>query len=119
MSPPDSWIREFNEASRLADDISAMIAERGSLPPSGPDTQRHNSAIRRKITILGTRLDSLESLLSKLPTKQPISDKELHKRQDMLSTLRSKAKQMASTLNMSNFANRDDLFGRVKKQLTK
>ncbi|XP_020107564.1 syntaxin-52-like [Ananas comosus] len=115
MSPPDSWIREFNEASRLADDISAMIAERGSLPPSGPDTQRHNSAIRRKITILGTRLDSLESLLSKLPTKQPISDKELHKRQDMLSTLRSKAKQMASTLNMSNFANRDDLFGPSKK----
>ena len=36
------------------------------------------------------------------------SDKELHKRQDMLSNLRSKAKQMASTLNMSNFANRFD-----------
>ena len=63
-------MREFNEASKLADDISARIGERGSLPPSGPETQRHLSSIRRKITILGTRLDSLDSLLSKLPTKQ-------------------------------------------------
>lgn len=69
-SSSDSWLRELNEASKLADDINAMISERGSLPPSGPDTQRHSSAARRKITILGTRLDSLESLLSKLPSKQ-------------------------------------------------
>ncbi|XP_072969053.1 syntaxin-52-like [Typha angustifolia] len=114
-SSSDSWMREFSEASRLADDISAMIAERGSFPPSGSDTQRHTSAIRRKITILATRLDSLENLLSKLPKLQPISDKELHKKQDMLSNLRSKSKQMASTLNMSNFANREDLLGQSKK----
>ncbi|XP_008775700.2 syntaxin-52-like isoform X2 [Phoenix dactylifera] len=113
-SSSDSWLWELNEASRLANDISAMISERGSLPPSGPDIQRHTSSIRRKITILGTRLDSLESLLSKLPSKQPISDKELHKCQDMLSNLRSKAKQMASTLNMSSFANREDLLGQSK-----
>ncbi|XP_008787642.2 syntaxin-52-like [Phoenix dactylifera] len=113
-SSSDSWLRELNEASKLADDIGAMISERGSLPPSGPDTQRHTSAIRRKITILGTKLDSLESLLSKLPSKQPISNKELHKRRDMLSNLRSKAKQMASTLNMSNFAKREDLLGQSK-----
>ncbi|XP_073002388.1 syntaxin-52-like [Typha latifolia] len=111
----DSWMREFNEASRLADDVSAMISERGSLPSSGTDTQRHTSAIRRKITILGARLDSLEALLFKLPSNQPITDKELHKRQDMVSNLRSKSKQMASTLNMSNFANREDLLGQSNK----
>lgn len=66
----DSWLREFNEASKLADDITGMISERGSLPASGPDSQRHTSAIRRKITILGAKLDNLESLLSKLPSKQ-------------------------------------------------
>lgn len=71
-SSSDSWLREFSEASKLADDISARIGERGSLPPSGPESQRHLSSIRRKITILGTRLDSLESLLSKLSTKQPM-----------------------------------------------
>jgi hypothetical protein len=34
------------------------------------------------------------------------TDKEMHKRQDMLSNLQSKAKQMASSFNMSNYANR-------------
>ncbi|CAL9165528.1 unnamed protein product [Musa hybrid cultivar] len=107
----DQWMREFNEASKLSEDISAMMSERGSLPPSGPDTQRHLTAMRRKITILRTRLDSLESLLSKLPSMQPIKDKDLHKRQEMLANMKSKANQMASTLNMSNFGNREDLFG--------
>ncbi|XP_043706357.1 syntaxin-51-like [Telopea speciosissima] len=110
-SSADSWTKELNEAQKLADDINGMISERGSLPPSGPDTQRHFSAVRRKITILGTRLDSLQSLLSKLPTKQPITEKEMHRRQDMLANLRSKANHMASALNMSNFASRDSLLG--------
>lgn len=71
-SSGDSWIKEYNEALKLADDINGMISERSSLLASGPETQRHASAIRRKITILGTRLDSLQSLLSKLPGKQPM-----------------------------------------------
>ncbi|XP_054818103.1 syntaxin-51-like [Prosopis cineraria] len=110
-SSSDSWMKEYNEAVKLADDISGMISEWSSFPSSGPETQRHASAIRRKITILGTRLDSLQSLLSKLPGKQPISDKELNRRKDMIANLRSKVNQMASTLNMSNFANRDSLLG--------
>ncbi|RZS14126.1 hypothetical protein BHM03_00045789 [Ensete ventricosum] len=111
-SSSDTWIREFNEASKLAEDIGTMISERSSLPASGPDIQRHLTAIRRKITILRTRLESLESILLTLPSMQPMyvtffeKGKELHKRQDMLSNLKSKANQMASALNMSNFANR-------------
>lgn len=71
-SAGESWMKEFNESSKLADDINGMISERTSLPSSGPETQRHLSAIRRKLTILGTRLDSLESLLAKLPSRQPM-----------------------------------------------
>ncbi|KAM1256244.1 hypothetical protein ACFX15_029801 [Malus domestica] len=108
-SSSDSWIREYNEATKLADDISGMISELSTLP-AGPDTQRHVSAIRRKITILGTRLDSLQSLLSKLPGKQHISEKEMNRRKDMIGNLRSKVKQMASTLT-SNSSNRDSLLG--------
>ncbi|KAK6934514.1 Target SNARE coiled-coil homology domain [Dillenia turbinata] len=110
-SSSDSWMREYNEAVKLADDINGMISERSSMLTIGPDAQRHSSAIRRKITILGTRLDSLQSLLSKIPGKQPISEKEMNRRKDMISNLRSKVNQMASTLNMSNFANRDSLLG--------
>ncbi|TKY57353.1 Syntaxin-51 protein [Spatholobus suberectus] len=114
-SSSDSWVKEYNEAVKLADDISGMISERSLFPASGPETQRHSSAIRRKITILGTRLDSLQSLLSKLPGKQPKSEKEMNRRKEMLETLRSKVNQMASTLNMSNFANRDSLLGPERK----
>lgn len=110
-SSADPWMKEYNEAMKLADDISGMISERSSFPTSGPETQRHASAIRRKITILGTRLDSLQSLLTKLPGKQQVSEKEMNRRKDMVANLRAKVNQMASSLNMSNFANRDSLFG--------
>lgn len=66
-SSGDSWIREYNEAVKLTDDIGNMISERSSLSTTGPEAQRHSSSIRRKITILGTRLDSLQSIDSKLP----------------------------------------------------
>lgn len=107
----DSWMKEYNDASKLADDINMMISERSSLPASGPESQRHSSTIRRKITILSTRLDSLQSLLTKLPGQRQISEKEMNRRRDTLSILRSKVNQMASALNMSNFATRDSLLG--------
>lgn len=63
-------MKEYNEATKLADDINGMISEKTAMSGSGPESQRHFSAIRRKITILGNRLDSLEALLPKLPSKQ-------------------------------------------------
>lgn len=39
------------------------------------------------------------------------TEKEMNRRQDMLSNLRSKVSQMASTLNLPNIANRDSLLG--------
>ncbi|KHG00459.1 Syntaxin-51 -like protein [Gossypium arboreum] len=115
MASSDTWIKEYNEAARIADDINGMISERISLPASGPETQRHASAIRRKITILGTRLDGLQSLLSR-PTGKPLTEKEMNRRKDMVANLRSKANQMASAFNMSNFANRESLLGPETKQ---
>ncbi|KAL2935091.1 Syntaxin-52 [Bienertia sinuspersici] len=134
-------MKECNEATKLADDISGMISEKTRMSGSGSKSQRHYSVVWRKITLLETRLDSLESLLSKLPSKQSISalevrnclalltyvtffahlmffhyrpeisleileiTKELNRRKDILSNLRTKMNQMANTLNMSNFAN--------------
>ncbi|KAM3738617.1 hypothetical protein ACB098_09G143600 [Castanea mollissima] len=93
-----------------------MIAGRSSLPPSGPETQRHLSTARRKITILRTKLETLELLLSTLSNSQPITGKEMNRRQDMLKNLSSKVNQMAATLNMSGFNNRDSLLGPNMKQ---
>ncbi|XP_047342091.1 syntaxin-52-like [Impatiens glandulifera] len=108
-SSQDPWVREYNEAAKLAEDINGMLSDRLSLPASGPETQRHASNMRRKITILGTKLDSLQS--SRLPSKQSLTEKEMNRRKDAVANLRSKANQMASTLNMSNFSNRDSLLG--------
>eukprot|EP00252_Welwitschia_mirabilis_P005096 TRINITY_DN1550_c0_g1_i1.p1 TRINITY_DN1550_c0_g1~~TRINITY_DN1550_c0_g1_i1.p1 ORF type:complete len:233 (+),score=45.98 TRINITY_DN1550_c0_g1_i1:182-880(+) len=110
----DQWMKEYGEATKLLEDINARMAERSSVPQSGPETQRHLSAIRRKVTILSTRLDSLESLLQKLPSQQPLTERELHRRQDMLLNIRSKANQLASTLKMTNLGNRNDLLGENK-----
>lgn len=109
-SSSDSWIKEYNEAVKLADDINGMITDRVSLSASGPETQRHASAIRRKITILGTRLDGLQSHFTR-PSGKPLTEKEMNRRKDMIANLRTKTKQMASALNMSNFATRDSLLG--------
>lgn len=103
-------MKEYNEAAKLADDIYSTISEK-TLSSSGPESQRHFSAIRRKITILGTRLDNMEDLVAKIPSKHHLTEKELNRRKDMLSNLRSKADQMAATLNMSNYSNRDSLLG--------
>ncbi|KAJ4874404.1 Syntaxin-52 [Raphanus sativus] len=107
-SSSDAWMREYNEALKLSEDINGMMSERNSSGVTGPDAQRRASAIRRKITILGTRLDTLQSLLV---GKQHVSEKEVNRRKDMVGNLRSKANQVASALNMSNFANRDSLLG--------
>ncbi|KAG8076548.1 hypothetical protein GUJ93_ZPchr0006g43028 [Zizania palustris] len=122
-SSSDPWLMEYNEASRLADDVTSMIADIGSLPQSGPQITRHMSVIRRKITVLEIRLRSLETLVSRIPPKSKYAffmqkkrkDKELHKRQDMLSNLKSRAEQMVASFNMSNFANKEDLLGQSKK----
>ncbi|GMJ15978.1 syntaxin of plants 51 [Hibiscus trionum] len=109
-SSSDTRMKEYNEAVRIADDINGMISGKSSLPASGPETQRHASAIRRKIIILGTRLDGLQSLLSGT-TGKPLTEKEMNRRKDMVLNLRSKSNQMASAFNMYNIANKDSLLG--------
>ncbi|XP_010476728.1 PREDICTED: syntaxin-51 [Camelina sativa] len=109
-SSSDSWMKAYNEALKLSEEINGMISERSSSAETGPDAQRRASALRRKITIFGTKLDSLQSLLAQIHGK-PISEKEMNRRKDMVGNLRSKSNQMANALNMSNFANRDSLLG--------
>ncbi|KMT14886.1 hypothetical protein BVRB_3g064020 [Beta vulgaris subsp. vulgaris] len=107
----ESWMREYNEASKLADDINSMVSEASTLPATGTQTQRHFSATRRKITILNTKLENLESLLAKLPSMQAITGKEINRRNDLLTNMKSKVNQMANTLNSYSAAYRDRLLG--------
>nr|GFB21642.1 syntaxin of plants 52 [Tanacetum cinerariifolium] len=46
-----------------------------------------------------------------IPLSATRKEKEMNRRRDMLTNMRTKVTQMASTLNMSNFGNRDSLLG--------
>lgn len=116
MAQSDSWMREFEDAVRLAEDIVARIAERNSAAPVGSgsraaENSRLVSTTRRKITMLGTRLDSLQSLLSNPSVTKSLNEKELNKRQEMVVNLRSRMNQMTNSLNSSQASNRSNLLG--------
>ncbi|GLJ05354.1 hypothetical protein SUGI_0016720 [Cryptomeria japonica] len=61
----DSWMWEAGEASKLADEIDCMMAM-----AAGADTSYHVlTEARRKLMVVGTQLDRLESLVHNPPSK--------------------------------------------------
>lgn len=58
------WEVEYNEAAKLGKDIAEMISKRSSLHTTGLDAESYLFALKRKILVFGTRLDSLEFHLS-------------------------------------------------------
>ncbi|PAN51893.1 hypothetical protein PAHAL_9G627700 [Panicum hallii] len=115
-SPLDQWTKRFQEAERLVDDVVERIAERESVPPSlRRELQRRTAEIRRKVAILGTRLDMLREDLSDLPKKQNISLKQLGKLAEKLSGLSSKAKEVGGQFTVKYSSDRNDLCGSSEK----
>lgn len=112
MAQIDSWMREFEDAVRLSDDIATRVAERNSSSVSRPaEASRLVSLIRRKLTMLGTKLDSLQSLLSNPSLTKSLNEKDLNKRQEMVLGLRTRMNQMATSVNSSQASNRSNLLG--------
>lgn len=65
----DAWIHEVEEAMQLAEDIESRIRERDSLQAVGGDPNYVLAGARRKLMLLATKLDRLESLLHNPPVK--------------------------------------------------
>ncbi|CAL4928732.1 unnamed protein product [Urochloa decumbens] len=119
-SAVEQWTKRFQEAERLVDDLVERIAERESVPPSLPrELQRRTAEIRRKVTILGTRLDMLQEDLNDLPKKQNISLKQLGKLAEKLAGLSSKAKEVGGQFTMKYSSERNDLCGGSSDKSTK
>lgn len=61
----EHWIREFHEAVKLSDDISCMISDSDHVTASltKVEEKRYLATIRRKITILRTKIDAIQSFL--------------------------------------------------------
>ncbi|KAH7281959.1 hypothetical protein KP509_35G005200 [Ceratopteris richardii] len=102
LSLSDTWLKEFEEASKLADDIAGRLRERENIVSSGGDPSQLITSTRRKITALGTCLDRLESLLQNPPEKPVLNEVEVYRRHEMLLGLRYRTKQMAASVSTSS-----------------
>jgi hypothetical protein len=66
----DAWMREAGEAKQLVDEIESHIRERDSVMAAGANPSHHVlTAARRKLMVVGTKLDRLESLIQNPPAK--------------------------------------------------
>lgn len=95
----------------LADDVENRLRERDLIVAAAGDPSRVVTPTRRKITVLGTYIDRLESLLQNPPAKPSVNEEELYRRQDMLLGLRFKTKQMAASFTTAQSSNRASLLG--------
>eukprot|EP00243_Klebsormidium_subtile_P014090 TRINITY_DN9787_c0_g1_i1.p1 TRINITY_DN9787_c0_g1~~TRINITY_DN9787_c0_g1_i1.p1 ORF type:complete len:235 (-),score=67.04 TRINITY_DN9787_c0_g1_i1:278-982(-) len=106
----DTWMREFEDAMRLADEIMSKIQEASDLARAGKDASRSVSSTRRSITRLNAKADRLDALLKEGPEKAGVSERELYRRQDMVVGIRYRAKSQAATLTqIGNSADRGAL----------
>ncbi|GLJ05353.1 hypothetical protein SUGI_0016710 [Cryptomeria japonica] len=95
----DAWMREAGEAKQLVDEIESHIRERDSVMAAGADPSYHVlTAARRKLMVVGTKLDRLESLIHNPPTKPILSERDLHSRKNMILDMRQQLKQLALSL---------------------
>lgn len=105
----DAWIHEVEEAMRLAEDIESRIRERGSFQAVGGDPNSVLIGARRKLMLLATKLDRLESLLQNPPAKPVLSERDLHSRKDMILDMQQRTKQMAISLSTSQSLQKTDV----------
>lgn len=59
----DAWMKEFDEAVKMTDEINSKVAERNEMARHGEDTSRLVAATRRKLNMLSTLADRLQTLL--------------------------------------------------------
>ncbi|GJP31738.1 hypothetical protein CLOM_g14808 [Closterium sp. NIES-68] len=114
----DPWVRDFSDASRMADDVAGLIQERNDAIKSKGDPSRLVAAARRKIAMLMAKSDRLETGLRAAAEKSQLNATEVRRREDLLLALRFKAKEMAAVLTSAqSAANRSALLGRDGRPL--
>ncbi|KAI5080141.1 hypothetical protein GOP47_0005620 [Adiantum capillus-veneris] len=118
MAHKDSWLREYEDAVRLSDDIARRLADResGSTVLRPDEATRLISLVRRKLTMLGTKLDSLSSLLNNSSLNKSQNDTDLLKRQELVKNLRARMNQMSVSLSSLQDIDRSSLLGQEVMQ---
>ncbi|GAX76115.1 hypothetical protein CEUSTIGMA_g3558.t1 [Chlamydomonas eustigma] len=106
----EPWVKDFEEAKYLAQEIIELIQERNVNSSTGPEASRKTATARRKLGTLGTEI---ARLLRWLESDQAsgLSESEKNRRRDSLYDLRSRREQMQYAMKRSNGQpERDALF---------
>lgn len=99
MGFSDGWLREFEDASKMADDVANLIQERNEVIRSKGDPSRLVAAARRKIAMLVSKSDRLEAGLRAAAESSQLSSADTRRQEDLLLSLRFKVKEMAAVLS--------------------
>eukprot|EP00270_Netrium_digitus_P001783 TRINITY_DN1198_c0_g1_i1.p1 TRINITY_DN1198_c0_g1~~TRINITY_DN1198_c0_g1_i1.p1 ORF type:complete len:236 (+),score=40.93 TRINITY_DN1198_c0_g1_i1:124-831(+) len=110
----DSWAHEYEEAVRTSDEVATKLGDRKSLLSDGEDAVRAISALRRKLTMLGSKTDRLDALL-RTPNLAKLGEKERRRRSELLLELRARLKEMSIVLSSIMPASRAALLGRDER----
>jgi SYP5 family syntaxin len=106
----ESWVKEFEGAKNLAQEVIELIQERNVNSSTGPEASRKTATARRKLGTLGTEIDRLLKWLES-DQASGLSESEKNRRRDMLHDLRSRREQMQYALKRSSgHSERDALF---------
>eukprot|EP00040_Diaphanoeca_grandis_P030572 m.180914 g.180914 ORF g.180914 m.180914 type:complete len:239 (-) comp32040_c3_seq1:135-851(-) len=112
----DRWISSYEQATAKADEITAAINERDRLARTGQNASKVTSQVRRLVAEVSQSIVRLEDSLNTAGREYHITDAEFNRRQNLVSTLKGRKDQLASSFqreggNMSGGGDRNQLFG--------
>ncbi len=64
----DGWLREYDDARRLADEVFLAQADRNDALRQGGDAAKLTAGCRRKISALNAKVERLGALLGSVET---------------------------------------------------
>eukprot|EP00271_Cylindrocystis_brebissonii_P017659 TRINITY_DN4668_c0_g1_i2.p1 TRINITY_DN4668_c0_g1~~TRINITY_DN4668_c0_g1_i2.p1 ORF type:complete len:234 (+),score=52.55 TRINITY_DN4668_c0_g1_i2:495-1196(+) len=95
----DTWLKEFGEAMKIAEEVQQKMQERREILRAGRDPSHVVAFTRRKITMLESTAIRLGNLLKDRRSMFHLSDKEVRMREEMLAGIRFKNEQVLTFLN--------------------
>jgi len=107
----DSWISEQEDLERQSFELFQKINARNQLPKNGLQFTRLDGQILQNRKKYDERIGRLQQQLVQLSVNGTVTRSEAERRQRLLDSLTTKARQMESSLAEPNATSRNALFG--------
>lgn len=98
----EKWLSEYDRTSGKLEEVQAAINERARLAKSGSDTSKVTNQIRRLFQEINSSATALEMQLEDFSRQYLLPEKEIGRRQDLISTLKGRYDQMNALFKKSS-----------------